>query len=505
MERKKNTARNTFFALLYYFLDIVLAFAVRTIFIRVLTTELLGVNGLFTNILNMLNLTELGIGTAIVYNMYKAIKDDDKEKITALFRLYRKIYSVLSLIVLTIGLCLIPALPYLVKGDNHPINLTIVYIPLLLNTCIGYLFQHYKSLFFANQRDDLSSKVKTLKIFVMYIAEILVLLVFKNFILYIYCKLIATLVEGIISVVFAKKHFPFVFNKTERKIEKLEIKEITKNTGAVSAQKLGNFMIYGTDNILISTFLGLTTLGLYSNYQLIVSAIEKVNNILINSMKGSVGNQVAAQNENQNKKMFNNILFGHLLFIGFVSICLFCLFNPFIELWIGKKYLFTNVTAFLLAFSFYLKASRKVVLMYRDTSAVFKYDVYKPFVESVLNIVLSLVLLRWFGINGVILGTILSAVLSGLWIEPRTLYKKYFKANVMEYYFKYLAMLLLSVCIGALTFFIINLIPSGFGFFILKGIICALLPACLYLLLTFRCKEMKFVFGLIKNIKKLKK
>ena len=271
MTRTQNIRKNLIFNIIKYVTNLLLQFVLRTVLIYYMGAEYLGLNGLFTNIFSFLNLAELGIGSAIVFSMYKPIADNDVEKIKSLEHLYKKFYIIISIIVGTIGLAITPFIKYLMNGGvSVNINIYILYIMYLVYTLVGYWSAHKRSLLFAYQRNDVENKIKTICIVGMSLIQIVVLVLFKNYYIYFSISILFTLIECILIQVYANKLFPEISGKTHP-LDKETKKEITRNVTAISMHKIGGAVVFSTDNILISTFLGVVVLGAYSNYALITS------------------------------------------------------------------------------------------------------------------------------------------------------------------------------------------------------------------------------------------
>jgi len=492
--RSKRSIKNMVFSTVYFLVDLFLKFLVRTIFIKVLTVDLLGLNGLFSNILQVLSLAELGIGTALTFSMYKPMAEDNKEKVVALYKYYKKIYTIIIAIIVIIGVVLIPFLRFLINGEMPTsVNLYIVYLLYIANTALSYMSAHKKSLLMAAQRQDLNSKAEIVKTLFLNIFQVAVLLLFKNYYVYITFLPLSTIIEYLIVSRIAVKKFPDICkSKLNAEVDTETKKEIKNNTVALIFHKIGGTIVFSTDNILISSLLGLTILGIYSNYYLIVSSLILLVNVILNALKGSIGNLIAKESRENIVKTFNKMNFIYMWLAGFMAVCLGCLFQPFIKFWLDENLMFSDFTMLLLVVSFYLNISKFMVYSFKECAGLLSQDKYRPILEVVVNLVLSIVLAKFIGVNGIIVGTIVSMVVGPIITEPYVVYKHLFKENVFKYYIRYICNLIVTALIFALCFYLCNLVV-GYGILQLglKLIICVVVFNFAYLLLTFWTKNFK--------------
>ena len=507
MTRIQNVKRNTTYSIVKFAVQLVLQFVLRKVLIDTLGAKYLGVNGLFTNIFSLLNLAELGIGSAIVFSMYKPIAEGNMEQVKALNNLYKKLYFIIAFVVGVLGAAITPFLPYLISGDTAglEINIYIVYLLFLANTLIGYFSAHKRSLLFAFQRNDVENKVKSGVLIVSTVLQIIALLLFKSFYAYVILMVVGTLLDCILVQVFANKLYPEINGKAEP-LNPVIKKEITKNVAAMSLHKIGGAVVFSTDNILISALVSYIVLGYYSNYVLITTSVTALIGIFSTSMQASVGSYIQEKDKNSVYHFYlkTNFLFAWLS--GFCTICLLCLFQPFIYIWTGnKEYLLPEISVFLIVISFYLSKMRTNTSMFKDCAGLMWQDRWKPIAESVINLVASIVLAKYLGLNGIILGTIISTIVAPLWVEPFVLYKHYFKKSVWRYFGKYAFYTVVTVGAGALTYWLCSLLPfAGIGWFVLKCGICLVVPNLIFLLCYFKTSEFKDVLDLGKQVLKKK-
>ena len=483
MARTENVKRNFVFNVIKMALQLLLQFVLRTVLIYVLGKEYIGLNGLFTNILGLLNLVELGIGGAIVFSLYKPIAEKNDEKIKALVALYKKFYAIIAFVVLGLGLVAMLFLPYLIQGEAPAnVNIYIVYAVYLFNTFVSYFAAHKRSLIFANQRNDIESKIRIVCISALNVLQIVLLLVFKNYYYYIILMPIFTLIESILIKIEADKHFPIDL-KNAGKLDDETKSELKKKIYAMSLHQLASALVLSTDNILISAIFGLSAVGVYSNYLLIITSIISIIGLITTSLQASVGNMIATTNPDYvfEKYKMLNLLFTW--FIGFCSICFLCLFQPFILLWTKDSgYLFEFIVVVALVVSFYLKESLGLTVMFKTTAQLVWHDRFSPLVQGITNIVCSILFAYIFGIVGIFMGTIVSTLVAPFWWAPRTLYKHYFNKGLKNYWCSYLLITAFSAVVAVVMYILCDLMPAGLGWFVVRVVACVLIPNLLFLL-----------------------
>ncbi len=504
--RVRNSVRNTFFGAVAFLLKMLLQFVVRALFIRFLAIEYLGVNGLFTNVLNILSLAELGIGNAIVYSMYKPIAEGDTEKIKSLLALYKKFYFIIGAVIIALGLALIPALPYLVTDvPDLDISLTAVYVLFLAQTVIGYFFAYRRSLIFAHQRNDVESKVSLLSQIVLAAAQIVIIVLWKNFYAYVGAMVVATTLDAVLIFLLSFRLFPEVRGRAQ-KLSEEDRHEISKNTRALFFHKIGGAVVFSTDSIIISAFISTRILGLYSNYTLVTSALASVVTLLCTALRSSIGNYIATSDKEKSLRIFHALSLVLLWFVGFLFIGMFCCFQDFITLFAdGREACLDFFSVALICVSFYFTYTKGIVGAFKECTGLFWNDRYKSLAEAAVNLGLDFAFVFWIGLPGVLLATIISTVCIPLWIEPYVLYKNYFGRSVKGYYLRYAVYTLVTVFVCAATFAATYFLPSGTVlWFLAKLAICAVLPNLLYLLVYFRTPEFKFLFGVAKGLLKKK-
>ena len=505
--RVKNVSRNFIFSVVNYLLTIVFGFVSRTIFLNFLSVEYLGLNSLFTNVLTVLSLAELGFGSAIVFAMYKPVATGDNEKVRQLLQLYKKYYTIIGLVVLGIGLALLPFIKHLINGQpSVDVNLYVVYALFLLSNVVTYFFAYRRSLLLTCQRIDIEIKFSILKTILMFVGQLLVLATTKNYYIYISVAIVCGVVDNLGIYIYTNNKYKEFVALPSSSLPLEDRKAIGKNVRALVYHKLGSVFVYSIDSIIISAVLSLSVLGLYSNYLLFTTYLTSLLALFTSSIKGSVGNYIATKSPEETRKLMGTFNFVWFWLIGFVSICLLNLYQPFISLWLGEQYLLSFDIVVVICLNFLISNSRYMTGTFKECAGLFWNDRFKSLMECVVNFISSILLAKVWGLTGVIAGTILSNVLVAVWVEPVVLYKHYYKKSSAGYFLKYL-IYFLAIVVGAVaTYFACGLVNvAGIWGFVLKAGICVVVPNVLFLLFSFATKDFKNAFsigiGLLKKIK----
>ncbi len=496
--RSENVLRNAWVGILFHTLTLVLGFVSRTVFIHILSSEYLGLNSLFTNILTILSFAELGIGNAIVFSMYKPIADNNQDKLKKLVNFYKKTYTTIGLIILIVGILLIPFLNMIITdAPNLKESIYVIYLFFLADTAISYFFSYKTSIISADQKNYIIIVYTHIFKVIQVIVQLVILYFTKNYLLYLGIQVATTFLTNFYLAKKAEKMYPFVKKLGKETITLKEKKGIFTNVKALFIYKFGSVILNGTDSIIISKMLGLVTLGLYSNYQLLLNAIIQLLNQLFNSFTSSIGNLIAKGENLKTKLVFNELFYFTELIYCIVCISTFMLFNDFVKLWLGNNYLLPNFVVFTIVFHLYINGIQFAGFSFRNASGNFRYFRYAPIVSSVVNIVVSIVLAKWIGLAGIFIGTIVARLSTTTWIDPYIVYKHVFKEKkISEYflkYFKYLA--IVAIAFVACYYTTKEIIVTNIFMFILKGIVLVLMTSFIFILFTFRTLE----FNNLKN------
>ena len=481
LERAKNTKRNILFGALEKVISTLLPFVVRTVLIKELGADYLGLNGLFTSVLSVLSIAELGFSSAIVFSMYKPVADHDVPVVNALLKMYRSVYRTVGSIILVVGLCLIPFLPKLINGDiPSDIHLTALYLVYLSNTVISYFgAAYYRSLLSVHQREDLLSKVTMLLYAIQNLVQIVILFAVRNYYAYVIILPVITLLSNIAIAVIARRRFPEY--RCIGSVPQAIKKNISKNMTGMAIAKLGGVSRNAFDSIFVSVFLGLTEVAMYNNYYYVLNSVTAFMLLLLTSVTASVGNSVATESREKNYKDLTKMNFLYMWIAGWCTTCMACLYQPFMKLWVGDSLLLPGGTVFLFCLYFYVLKLGDIQSTYITSAGLFYEFKLCALLQSVLNIGLNYLLGKYFGINGILLATIISILGVDFLYGNRIVFKFYFKNGKDGEYYKRHSLYAL-VCLGAglVTWAVCMLLPLNI---VPRAVVCCVVPNFIYVLL----------------------
>ena len=489
--RTKNTMKNVQTGAIVQIINKLMAFVVRTVFIKTLNTEYLGVNGLFTNILTILSFAELGIGTAIIFNMYKPVAEDDKEKIKSLMALYKKSYNTIGTIVFVLGLAVIPFMNIIVKdAPNIKENLNYIYILFLANTSISYFFTYKRSIIYAHQKQSVVNNIDSIFYIVKSIAEIIFLVLTRNFIVYLVIQIISTLIENIVVSIKADKMYPYLKDKQVKKLDKQESKGIFDNVKSLVVYKFGGVIMNGTDNILISSMVSVGIVGLCSNYTMVINSVKLIIFTALNGVTASVGNLNAVGEPKQKEKVFYQITFVNYIVYSFCAIAFIVLLDPFIKIWLGSKYILGLAVSIALSVSFWVDGLRNPGYTYRTTLGLFQKAKSTPYIGAITNIALSIIFCKWWGVVGIFIATSIAQLVSYSWIDPYLIHKYEFKTPVSKYFKKFAVYIIVFTISTIVTWVISELVTfDGIVGLILKFLIVCFIPNFINVIVFYKNEE----------------
>lgn len=504
--RTKNTINNISYSVLNSVIAGILKFVFRTIFIRILGETVLGVNGLFTNVLSILALTELGIGAAISFSLYKPLADNENKKVAALMNFYKKAYRYISIIVSVIGLAILPLLKYIIN-DYEVIKqqipyLDYIYILFLLNTIVTYLMAYKRTLIIANQKEYKITKYVVWFNVISILAQSLSLIITKNYIICLITQLILKVLENIVINRYIDKGYSYLKEYSEEKLEKEETKTIYSTVKAMLYHKIGDICINSTDNILIAKYVSLSAVGIYANYFMIIGITKIFIMSIFNNMISSMGNLIAKENEEKRLEIFNIMNFIAFWLFSFTSVLFLVTINPFINIWLGEKYLFSNIIVIVILFDYYLSGMRLPITTVKISAGMYVQDKYVPIISSIINLVVSVILVKYYGIIGIFIGTVISSLVLPLWYGPMVLFKWLFKKPSFQYFYKYTLYLLVTLVSGFAIYFVTNIQLSDNKYLqlIYSFIICVVLQNLIIVLIFRRTKEFKEILRIGKGM-----
>lgn len=500
--RMKNVTMNLTFGFAYRLFIMLTAFVVRTVFIQCIGEAYLGVNGLYSGILSMLSLTELGFSTAMVYSMYKPLAEGDQTTLAQLMRLYKKVYAIIGTVILVLGLALVPFLDHLIKNKPDVDYLTVYYIMFLLNSVMSYWFFAYRSsILQADQKAYVLSKYQSLFNLIKSILQIIIMVAFRMYFLYLLTQILCTVAQNIFIALRVRKDYP-VFSQKVPPLPDESKKKIFRDVKALMLQKLSFTVLNSSDAIIISAFVGVNWLGLLSNYNMIEEAITGILCQITAALTASLGNFFVKEDRESGYLLFLRIDFLVFWLYGFSSVALITLLNPFVTLWIGEKYLLSQAAVIVLVIRFFVAGFMNSMSTFRSTLGLFTQGQYRPLIAAGMNVVLSIGLSYRFGLVGVLAATSITRLCVNMWYTPWIIHRDGFKKSVKPFYRTYILRLLLLVAVTAGMVFLSRFVIGAqvtMGRFILMVILTAVIPNAIFVLVFGRSDEFKYFINLIKN------
>lgn len=501
--RLKNSALNFASGFLGRVLTILLNFVVRTIFIYCLNEAYLSVNGLYSNILTVLSLAELGFGSAMVYRMYAPVAVKDYQKTAALLQFYKKIYIIIGVVIFLLGLCVIPFMDYIIKDKPDISGLTLYYILFLVNTSISYWFSSYKaSVLYADQKEYIKTNVQNTMAILQSGLQIVLLLLFRKYLLYLLIQLVGNIFLNLYVAHLVDKRYPEIQTYQGASLSAEERMQIRKDTEALVLSRFGHVALNGTDNIIISAVVGVLWVGRLSNYTLICDSVTSVLCQITAAITGSLGNFFATEDKHAGYALFKKVEFLNFWLYGFSFIALVTLLDPFVQIWAGGRFVLGLPISIAIAINFFVAGYMNTLWVFRSTLGLFKQGKFRPILVAILNIVLSIVLGRLWGVFGVLFATFLSRAAISLWYDPLILHRYGFEVSCKPFFARYFrrVLLLTAVLIAMLTIRHVVLSSETTVLrFAVMTMVTAIVPNAIFWLAYRRCEEYAYFRSIVKD------
>lgn len=451
--RSIKSMRNMLISVFSNFVVAIVGFVAQKIFIGTLGDEYLGINGLLSNIISMLAIAELGIGSAIIYNMYKPIAENDKEVIKSLLQFYKKSYRIIAVVVLTIGLLIIPFLPYIVGEITIPDNLVYIYILFLIDVVLSYLLIYKRSMLDANQENYICQLVHVFYVIAMNGIQVTLLVLYKNYYFFLVTKVMCRFLENYTLSKLVDKKYEFVKEKNVSPLDDRIRRDISIKVKAIIFHKIGGFAVLGSDNILISILLNVTSVGYYSNYKMVINAVQNLFTQSFSSLTASVGNLLVTDKQ-KTYEIYRRLEFLNFWLSTFTSCCLLIIMNSFIELWLGKKYVLSMFTLVMLVANYYLQTMRAAMGTFKEAAGIFYEDRFIPFAELLCNIIFSIICCKFWGLGGIFMGTVISNFVLHFYSFPKYCYKKLCDDSIKNYFVLILKYFIVSILVCSFSYVI---------------------------------------------------
>lgn len=493
---------NSSVAMVMQMLILISTFVMQTVFIKTLGVEYLGAKGLFTNLVSFLSFAELGVGAAITYSLYKPLSENDHQSVSAVMNLFKKTYDTIGFIIFFIGIFLSFFIKDMVRDGQVIPHIQLMFILFLLNTVVGYFFTYMRSLLIASQQGYIDSLNRGFFMVMLSIIQIIILLTTHNFLFFLIAQIVVTVVSNVVITKTANKMFPYLTEHKDARVSDEIVGYMKKNIFGTISSRVGSIIVFGTDNILISKFIGLSAVGLYSNYMLVISGISSLINQMLSAVVSSLGNLGVTANLDYQLKIFYRYLYV-VAFISYTTgITLIVMLTPFIKLWVGKNYELQFLTLVLIVLNFFIGQMRQASLNFISSHGLYWPMRWKSLIEAMFNLVISFVLIQTtkLGINAVIIGSIMNNIFINIWWEPLILFKYGFESNMGKYikiYSLYFLIFISSVVLLVYLYLNKFSIPSkGIVEFFYQSILVFVSSVSVFMVVFSWTKEEKYFLNL---------
>ena len=495
--RTRKSIINTVVALGSQIIIILLGFVSRRVLIYSVGVEYLGINGLMTNILTIFSLAESGIGLAIGFSLYRPLADNDIEKIKSLMKFYKRTYQFLAVSTTIIGLIFYPFLPIFLKENTAP-NVSVIYFLFLFSSVSSYLWSYKVTLNSSDQNKYLYTIANTITQIFVLIIKVFVLYFTQNYILYLSIDIGTTLVKNIIFSAIMDKRYPYLKDKNVKKLDKETKNKLFVNIKSLFYGKLGYILSQCSDNLVISSMVSVTAVGLYSNYTTLITSVSGFVTTFSSGVTASMGNLIASESKKTAYEIYKKVDFINFWLYTFSSICLLCLIEPFVKIWLGEEYVLSSGILIVSVLTFYLKGINSGIDIAKSASGLFHPDRFVALIEALINIVISILLASKYGLIGVLIGTLISFIFCSFWTKPYFIYKYVFEMDFKEYVFWEGEKIITCLIITIIVFFTQYWIQTGnlILTFVIKLVIAVFLSN---ILLYFRYKK-TLEFQYLRNI-----
>lgn len=445
--RKYYVIKNIFAKWISTAIITILQLIARKIFIQYYSDGLMGLSSLLQSVISMLSLLELGVGSAIYFSLYDPLAKHDDDKTAAIMHLYKRIYSIIGIAVLVLGLCLLPFINTFITTEVELSTIKTTYLILLFDTGLSYFMAYRRNIFSADQKEYIGTNVDTITNIGATITQIILTILVHNYYLYIGSKVVWTIGANVFLYIYAGNQYSYIRSKTNYRLSKEFISKFKSDVKALCIVNIASYLVFGTDNLLISKYVNLDSVFIYSNYNTIISTVNKLFHNIFNSAQASVGNYMIVEGKEKSYDLFENIFFINFLITCYTSVSLITVFNSFMEIWLGKEYILPLGTVAILIYNNYSRFILQTSSIFRNAAGIYNpYQFYKywALVEGAVNLFASLILiyvLRGNEILGIFLGTSVSTIITSI-VGPQALFKYYFGVEKLKkyicYYFIYL-------------------------------------------------------------------
>lgn len=505
MNRTDLSIKNSFVSLVAQILTLISQFVMQIIFVRYMTANYIGANGLFANLMNLLSFAELGIGAAITFSLYKPIAEKRYAEIDVLLTFYKKVYRGIGITILIAGAVLAFFVNNFVKSGASIPNIREMFYLYIIGTAVSYFYSYSRSLFIADQKSYINTINQVGTRIVQNIIQIAILIIFQSYFGYLMIQIIGTIFSNWLINRKSKRDYPEISWNSKDKISENILTDLKNNVIGNVSSKIGEIVVNGTDNILLSKYIGLGVVGIYANYALITQGISSIVSQIMNGLIGTLGNVGATESVEKQRGVY----YRNLYFVAFVStlftVDFFIVIKTFIELVFGDNYVLDDFTALLIAVNMGFTNLRKANLSFTSALGLFWTMRYKSLVEAAVNLIISLYLISQtdLGINAVLLGNIISNLLVNFWWEPLIVFRYGFSDKLRRPLIRYGGYHLFIIGCLWLSHVAISLFPqTGLLSLFIDGILGAVITSILFIgFFSFQKETYYFINLVIRIIK----
>lgn len=485
-----------------YGINTVVGFVCRIIFVRTLSADYLGVSGLFTNILSMLSLAELGISSAITYALYKPLAEGDEKKTASIMQFYRKAYAAIGCFVALVGLATLPFLNIIIV-DPPAIkeSIYLLYLLYLLNTVASYFFSYRQSILSASQRQYIVSGYSYVITIAQSIIQIAYLLLTHEYLGYLLIQVAGGITYNIWVSRKVAKDYPYIKDQSAEPLSKEDRRSLFRNIKALMISKISGVLVNSTDNIAITFFGGISSVGFASNYTLFSTTLDRLVTLLFNGLTGSVGNLNATADAEYRYRFFKTLNLANFWLYGWAAIGMAVVSGDLVQWFYGADYVLPLEIPVILAINFYTIGMLHASYTYKSTLGLFRHGQYILIFTGLINIVLDIILGKRYGVLGIYLATLIARACTNLWYEPYAVYKYGLKKNPMLYFIRHLEFNVILAAAGLLSYWVCSFchFPVIVNVFA-KIIICSVIPNGMFLVVFHRTEEGKYLIGTAKRV-----
>ena len=502
--RTVNVVKNTSATLVDKLMQIVIQFALRTAFIYILGNEYTGLSGLFTDVLHVLSLMEMGLDSSMIFSLYKPLAQNDTRRIRQLLQFYRTAFTIIGFVVMGAGIACVPFLRYIVKDvPNIKEDIRGIFLMYVATSACSYFLIYRAVLLRANQQSRIISKWNVIVYSVECVVEIVLLLIFKKYYAYLIVHFIAVIARNIIISHITTKKYPHFFDQKEEPMSKRERRTLFRDLACLTMYDVSGVVINSTDSVFISAFVGTVEVAIIGNFTMIITAVRSLVNQSVNAVKPSIGNLAATSSNEKQEQVFKTLNFLTFWIACICCTCLFVLLNPFVgDIWLNSSYVVSNAIIGVMVANFFIAVMVFPVEGFRTANGLFVQGWMRPLIMAALNIALDFFWGRKWGIMGIFVATTVSRLLTQVWFDPWLIFTRVFKTSVLAYYIKYVVYAATTAASCAIAYCLCGMIhvDSGILRFLIYAVISVIIPNLIVLALFGRSDDCHYLFGAVKQL-----